>query len=123
VIQPIPDKYSADFGVVEDRNYGTNGTVGEAFSKRAYLVGLRFDSGHSLVVRVTSEYAKSEGEAKVIALRRARRQAGGDSSILVGRLVSSRVLPDNPENMVLLGIDTRPYDRWWVQNRWYAEQV
>lgn len=91
-----------------------------AFSYRRWLVTLVFATA-SFAVAVCSDVAKTAEEAKMVALRRARRN---DPYKTLGKKIAIRVNQDTPEARMKAGVDDRAYDNetTW-QNKWYEKNV
>ena len=87
-----------------------------AFSMRGYLVVLRFEN-MTFPVSVTTDAAQSKSAAKMVALRRARRNDGQN---ILGRLVSAKVVRDTDEARFEAGVDDSEYATYIErENKWY----
>lgn len=76
-----------------------------AFSMRGYLVILYLESS-TIPVAVTTDAAQTKERAKMIALRRARRN---DPNRVLGKLLNLKVIRDTDEARAYAGVDDSEY--------------
>lgn len=85
--------------------------IAGAFNARSFLVRVRFDK-QTVVVAVTSDYAKTNDEAQEVAARRAVlafQQGPIRFTQEFGCLNETEVFPDTPESRAALHVDGRDY--------------